>query len=228
MVRQLVRPHAWSSASHGAGVRRRLAPAALIAACAACLVRHPPPDAPPATPTHETRRSYHSDGSTRSETRVVVWSDGRIERDGPEREFYPSGVLEAERFFDHGAPSRVWRTWFADGTPRSEVDFGAPGSAGTSVQRFWHASGLLAAEGTAVGGVREGAWTFWSENGAILRTGSYRRGKREGPWSFHDESGGRRAAGDYAEGKRVGTWTLWDEDGRAHVHPAAEVEPDDQ
>ena len=195
---------------------------------AACLVQRPAADAPAATAAHETRRSFHADGTTRSETRVLVWSDGRIERDGPEREYYPGGVLEAERFFLHDAPTGAWRTWFATGTPRSEVDFGRPGSGAPCVQRFWHANGQLAAEGTAVDGVREGHWDYWSENGSVLRAGSYRGGKRDGPWSFHDEHGVKRAEGLYALGARVGSWTLWDEHGEPHVRSASEVEVDDQ
>ncbi len=170
------------------------------------------------------RRSLHADGTTRSETRVLVWSDGRIERDGPEREYSSSGVLEAERFFDHDAPTGSWRTWFTTGTPRSEMDFGAPGSDAPGVQRFWHANGRLAAEGTVIDGVRAGRWDYWNEDGTVLRAGSYRGGKRDGSWSFHDGGGVKRAEGRYDLGARVGSWTLWDERGEAHVRPASEFE----
>lgn len=195
---------------------------------AACLVQRPVPDPAPATAAHETRRTYHAGGATRSETRVLVWSDGRIERDGPEREYFPGGTMEAERFFRHDAPTGSWRTWFASGTLRSEVDFGLPGSDAPCVQRFWHANGQLAAEGEAVAGVREGHWQYWSENGSVLRAGSYRGGKRDGLWIFHDENGAKCAEGPYVLGARVGSWTLWDERGEAHERAALEVELDDQ
>lgn len=202
--------------------------ALLLLLAGACLVQRPLRDAPPPTAAHEVRRSFHADGTTRSEVRVRVWSDGRVERDGPEREYFPGGGLEAERFFEHDAPTGSWRTWFADGTLRSEVDYGAPGSRVPGVHRFWHANGNLAAEGPAVGGVREGRWSYWSESGVLLRVGDYRSGKRVGLWSFRDERGAKRAEGLYALGARIGSWTLWDEHGVAHARPAAEVLLDDQ
>lgn len=194
----------------------------------ACLVQRAPPDGPAPEAAHEVRRSYHPDQTLRSELSVLVWSDGRVERDGPEREYSPAGVLLAERFFDRDSPTGTWRTWFADGAPRSEVDFGPPGSSAARTNRFWHANGRLAAEGPAVAGVREGRWSYWSESGLLLREGSYRAGRRDGSWSFFDERGVLRSTGAYALGRRVGPWTLWDEQGEPHVRDAAEVGADEE
>jgi antitoxin component YwqK of YwqJK toxin-antitoxin module len=194
---------------------------------AACLVQRPLPDAPPPTAAHETRRSQYPDGSPRSERRLLVWSDGRVERDGAEREFHPDGALSAERFFSHDRQVGAWRTWFPDGTPRSEIDFGTDGDA-PSTQRFWHASGALAAEGTMRGGRRDGRWRYYDDAGRLERDGGYRDGKRDGPWTFYGADGAPKAEGSYALGARVGDWTLWDELGVAHLRPAAAAELDDQ
>lgn len=197
-----------------------------LATTGACLVRRPRLDRPAPTAAHETRRSQHPDGGPRSEVRLLVWSDGRVERDGPEREYHANGALQAERFFEHDVPTGLWRTWHADETPRSEVDFGAPGSSEPHPNRFWHANGRLAAEGQAIAGVRVGEWSYWSESGVLLRTGGYRDGRREGPWRFFSEDGLPRAEGRYALGTRVGAWTLWDEHGLAHTRPAATIARD--
>jgi antitoxin component YwqK of YwqJK toxin-antitoxin module len=141
-----------------------------------------------------------------------------------EREYHPDGSLAAERAFARDAPTGVWRTWFSDGTPRSELDFGPPGSSEARLGRFWHANGELAAEGLTVAGVREGRWSYWSEDGRLLRSGIHRGGKRDGLWSFYDEHGGKRAEGLYALGQRVGDWTLWDERGEARTRPASDLE----
>lgn len=204
-------------------MRRRLRIALLASLASACLVQRPPPSEPPPTSEHETMRTAHPNGETRRETRLLRRSDGHSERDGPEREFHPGGELAAERHFTHDRPSGLWRTWYPDGTPSSEVDFGVPDSHEPRPSRFWHRNGRLAAEGTTVSGVREGAWSFWSESGVLLRRGSYRAGQRDGAWSFFDEAGAPAAQGAYALGARVGEWTLWDEHGEAHVRPAPEV-----
>lgn len=204
----------------------RLGLLVLAGLASACLVQRPPPDAPSVSATRETRQSRFPDGTPRSEWHVLAWPDGRVERDGPEREFHPNGTLRSEGRFAHGVPVGVWRTWFADGRPRSEVDFGTPGSSALTRERFWHPNGALAAEGPAVAGVREGAWSYWSEAGLLLRAGAYRAGRRDGPWVFYGPDGSERARGSYELGVRVGSWTLWDERGEAHVRPAEEVEPD--
>jgi antitoxin component YwqK of YwqJK toxin-antitoxin module len=146
-----------------------------------------------------------------------------MERDGPEREYGAGGALLSERFFARNVPTGLWRTWYADGTPRSEVDFGEPGSDVTRPSRFWHPNGRLAAEGPTRAAVREGAWSYWTEDGVLARTGSYRAGERDGPWTFYDAKGAKQAEGVYRRGERVGTWTLWDERGTAHARAAGEV-----
>jgi len=191
---------------------------------AACLVQRPPPDRAPPTGVHEVKRTAYPDGSPKREFSVLVWSDGRTERDGREREFHPSGALAAERTFSHERPSGVWRTWYFDGTPRSEIDFGEPGSGATRVHRFWHENGQLAAEGPAVEGIREGVWSYWTPQGTLERRGGYQGGKRDGPWTFYASDGAKRAEGRYALGARVGSWTLWDEAGVPHASAPADVE----
>lgn len=199
----------------------------MLVQASACLVQRAPPARPAPSATHETRRTAYPDGAPRREWRVRVWSDGRIERDGPEREFHPDGSLAAERFFAGDVPTGLWRTWTADGKPLSEVEHGPPGSSEARPCRFWHPNGQLAAEGLARADVREGPWSYWRADGTLERQGSYRAGKRDGPWTFFDARGARSAEGHYALGARVGTWTLWDEHGEPHVRNPTELEHDD-
>ena len=212
----------------------RLAPLAALVLASACMVSGPVPDLPSPTSAHETRRTAYPNGQVRREMRLLVWSDGRSVRDGPEREFHPDGSLAAEREFTQDQPTGVWRTWFRGGARRSEVDYATPGSQEPRPNRFWHENGQLAGEGPAVAGVREGRWSYWSEAGTPLRAGSYRGGKRDGPWTFYDESGRKVSEGQYALGQRVGPWTLWDEEGRPHRRSATDPgsvpgdEPEDQ
>ena len=204
---------------------RHLAPILLVLLSGACLVQRPPPDPPAATSKHETRKSFHpGEDVVRSETQLLIWSDGRVERDGAEREYFSDGTLAAERYFAHDQACGQWRTWFHGGTPRSEADFGTHGvTPAPATNRFWHPNGKLAAEGPAIAGVREGQWSYWNDAGVLVREGGYRQGRRDGPWRFYDERGQRRSAGSYALGQRVGEWTLWDEGDVAHVKSAQEL-----
>jgi antitoxin component YwqK of YwqJK toxin-antitoxin module len=207
----------------------RLHALAVAALASACLVQRSEPDEAAPAPQRETRTTRHMDGSVRSESSMLVWPDGRAERHGVEREYHASGALASEGRFEHGAPAGVWRPWFQDGTPRSEVDFGTPGAAPPRAgapgrDRFWHANGALAAEGPSVGGIREGRWQFFAESGVIQREGAYRAGRRDGAWTFYDATGARRAEGAYSAGARVGAWTLWDEHGVAHERPPGDPE----
>jgi antitoxin component YwqK of YwqJK toxin-antitoxin module len=174
------------------------------------------------TVVHETRRSYHPGRvNIRMEYRVAVWSDGRIERDGVEHEFYSDGVLRAERHFAGDLPTGVWKSWYPDGALRSEVDFG--GGEEPRPMRFWYPNGELEAEGSGIRGVREGRWSYWSEAGTLEREGTFQDGLREGTWTFRDEAGRKREEGVYVRGERVGVWSFWDEDGNLTVRREEEV-----
>jgi antitoxin component YwqK of YwqJK toxin-antitoxin module len=193
--------------------------AALVWAAGACLVLRPTPDPRPPTATHETRRRFHPDGSLARETSVLVWSDGRIERDGVERDFRTGGALASERTYEHDAPVGLVQTWFPDGVLRSEVDFGSPRSPDERRARFWHPNGALAAEGPVIQGIREGVWVFYGPAGNVLRTGGYGQGRRAGLWTFYDQSGAQVARGEYVDGVRVGAWVLRSERGSSADEP---------
>lgn len=206
----------------------RLVLALLLAfAGAACLVQRPPPDPKAPTSAHETRRSQYPDGTQRSEVRLLVWSDGRTARDGAEREWHRDGKLAAERYFAEDRQVGSWRTWYPDGTLRSDVDLGT-GDGAPTVQRFWHPNGALAAEGPLREGKRDGRWRYLDVEGRIEREGGYRNGKRDGPWKFFREDGAVRAEGSYALGVRVGEWQLRDEQGTVHARSGSDADIDDQ
>ena len=192
---------------------RALALLALVgAACATPRL----PTLPEEPPVREVRESLHPGGGTRSTRELLVYPDGRVERDGFEREFGRDGRLLAERGFARDAPVGTWREWYPDGTPRSEVAFGPSGSRELVPSRYWHPNGKVAAEGPCAAGVREGEWSYFDEQGTLQRRGTYRGGLRDGPWSFFRADGTPEAAGHYAQGVRVGEWTLWDEEGVPH------------
>jgi len=207
----------------GAGSRGAARTAALLALWlgAGCLVQGARLERPPPTSSVEVERSNHPGGQhLRREAQVLVWSDGRRERHGFEREYFPDGTLREERFYEHDRSTGVWRSWYRDATPRSEVDFGDGRAPAPS--RYWHPGGQLAAEGPTLAGIRVGHWDFWSESGEPLRAGSYVDGLRDGHWTFW-EDGLLSAEGDYRAGQRVGRWRIRDEAGQLQERDAGEA-----
>lgn len=177
---------------------------------------------PAKEPVAETRQLAYQDSAVlQFRRRVLVHTDGRVERHGEESEWFPDGTLRSRRTFEHDRPTGVWTCWYEDGTLRSEIDFGD--GLQPAPMRFWHPGGKLAAEGAGIAGVKEGHWTQWNADGVLESEGTYLASVREGPWTFWYANGTKRAEGLYARGQRVGEWHLWDEDGK-HVVRQASVE----
>jgi hypothetical protein len=173
----------------------RLALLIVLCACAGCrafLPRFPdvpaePVPAPP--PILERRAEYYDKAATvkRREWSVWVFEGGATLREGEELEWWPGGGLRARRSFDHGEPTGTWTTWYEDGTKSSECTLGGDEPL---PMRWWHPNGVLATEGPARNGAREGVWRSWHANGKLESEGAYREGRREGPWTFWNDDGG--------------------------------------
>lgn len=156
------------------------------------------------------RGHYPGGERLRTEREVLVLPDGTRLRHGHEASWFPDGQLEFERYFERGEPTGTWRTWYPDGTPRSETPTGAGADGRAS---WWHENGELSSRGPVEDGRKHGAWTHWHANGTRAAVGEYRRGRKQGPWTYWDEAGRVVAQGEYERGVRVGAWELRGEDG---------------
>lgn len=213
--------------------RRLLAPIAL-GALGGCLLQRAGPEvpargvaAPP--PEHQVRRTV--DKHTKqvlSERVVAVEPDGRTVKDGLQRTWYPDGSPRSERRFAAGEPAGVWRSWYQNGVLEQEYEF----SDEPTTMRYYHPDGALSAEGPARRGVREGEWSYWYPSGVLRQRGGYLGGLREGEWTLFYENGGLRSRGPYRADERVGTWRHWRpeppvlEELVGEVEAAAPAEPD--
>jgi hypothetical protein len=161
-------------------------------------------DLPPlGEPVLDRRRSYFDNDTTRPhrEFHVLIYPDGRHVPHGRDTSWYADGKLEWEREFEDGEPTGVWRSWYENGSPRSEATFG---SADLAPMRWWHANGQLSSEGLAVNGAKDGAWTHWHANGVTSAEGRYLLGKREGPWTLWKEDGAIAERVEYRADQKVG------------------------
>lgn len=205
--------------------RRRLLAIALVLAVSCAGGRHELPALDPElgsgfgpdVPVDEPRLEPRTlrDGETRRVVRawfVLVHPDGRVERHGTERRWYPDGTLAAEREYAHDEPVGRWTTWWPSGSFRSAY-LHLAGCATT--MRFWHENGVPAAAGPAVAGLREGDWTFWFDDASVRQRGTYVAGAKEGDWTIHHEGGALRSRGRYEDDRRVGEWEHFPEPARA-------------
>lgn len=174
---------------------RALAALALLTALASsCLHEsYGPREAAPARPGGELQPRRKLDPQSGRPTRewsVLVYPDRAPQKHGKETVWYPSGAKQWEREYHEGEPRGAWRSWYEDGTPRSEAFFAGAGVETTMT--FWHPNGVVSLKGPARDGVRGGTWTGWYPSGALAERGEYVRGMREGIWSTWSEDGGQR------------------------------------
>lgn len=132
--------------------------------------------------------------------RIDMGSRGHV-NDGVQRTWYPGGAPRALREFHGGEPTGHWITWWRTGVLQSSYRFD-PDRPTPMV--WWHANGLVAAEGPARMGQRTGHWVHFWEHGAPRSEGDYAGGRREGEWVFYDEDGRETWRGRYVAGRRVG------------------------
>lgn len=123
---------------------------------------------------------------------------------GVERHWSSGGQLTVERGWEDGLPRGWWRSWYVDGTLRSEFECAGPGE--EREMSFYREDGSLSARGPGEDGLRGGVWTFFDEGGRRSKEGRYRRGVEDGEWTFWNEDGSLQARGTYINGIRVGEW----------------------
>jgi hypothetical protein len=210
-------------------VKRALSPFLLVALGCACrqtlsvpmtMRAMSVPELGPAEP--DVRRTYWPGGPTpenlRSEIEGLTQRGGAFVKHGSERTFFPSGAREVERHWLLGTPAKTWRTWWEDGTLRSECEFPEDGRSIT--MSFWHANGKLEAQGTAIHGRRFGHWDFYHPNGERESSGELFDGKREGEWSKWNECGELIEQASYAKNVLVQRRTFVNAPGKTPIPSA--------
>ena len=120
---------------------------------------------------------------------TVPVGGGLSKKDGKETVLRKDGTKEWEREWDHGKPSGVWRSWFANGKLRSEVFFAGPKE--ERPMTFWFENGARRMQGPAKDGVRCGHWKVWFANGQLAEEGEFVGNRREGEWQAWSEDGQR-------------------------------------
>jgi hypothetical protein len=150
----------------------------------------------------QRRTSYFDAANTRvrREWSYEVLPNGAQRPHGRDVQNYSDGTREYEREFAHGEPTGRWRSWWPDGKPRMEAEYGTKDA---QPMRWWHATGELEAEGLALHGVKSGPWRHFRADGTLEAEGEYAAGQRSGPWNLYDERGELAERVEYRRGVRV-------------------------
>ena len=202
-----------------------LALCALLAS--SCLHESYGPRPAPAAAAHgelQPRRKLDPQtGRPLREWAVLVYPDRAPQKHGRETVWYPSGAKQWEREYHEGEPRGAWRSWYEDGTPRSEAFFAGAGVETTMT--FWHANGVKSLQGPARDGVKCGAWTAWYPSGAVSERGEYVRGMREGTWNAWSLDGAQRFEVVYVRNVRKSETPVEPAGGTSAPAPRAAVPP---
>lgn len=152
--------------------------------------------------TLEPRRKLDPEtGRVTREWSMLVFEDRAPVKHGPERSYHPSGAPSWSREYHEGRPRGVWRSWYEDGTLRSESFLGDPSR--ETEMSFWHPNGQLSMRGPARDGSRTGTWTFWYANGQKAEEGQFRSSMKEGRWLAWTKDGRRTFERVYEKNVRV-------------------------
>jgi hypothetical protein len=87
----------------------------------------------------------------------------KIQKDGPQKIYFDSGVLAAEGDIIKSKRTGYWKHFYD--------------------------SGKLLAEGEYLDGLKHGSWTFYFGNGNLKSQGKYRADLKQGPWKDWDRTG---------------------------------------
>ncbi len=137
------------------------------------------------------RREYDEDGNILKGYvffEGVLSAEGIIDengkRQGPWKEYYPSGKLMAEGKYKNSNRVGEWR--------------------------FYHENGNLEQEGKYTASqIPTGEWLYYHENGELYRVENYLDGELDGEYLEYNDTGKVIVRGEYFEGLETGPWEYY-------------------
>lgn len=155
---------------------------------------------------------------------------------GPYKAVYADGQRLEEGLQRDGKRVGLWKTWRADGTAASEVEYkdglkngretlfdikGEREEEGSNkadrkhgVWRLYASNGVPIRESTWVNGKKEGRETQWNPEGMRVKEGPFVGGIQQGRWVAYHPNGRKAAEGEMERGEPAGVWTRWTEEGQ--------------
>lgn len=128
--------------------------------------------------------------------------DDKGRRQGPWKEYYPTGELKSEGAYRDNLKVGKWVYYYIDGEVEQIGNYlqGMPDG-------FWvwyYPNGQTWREEEFVLGQEDGPSVEYSDSGSVIAKGNYIEGYKEGEWYF--EINDHREEGSFFEGQRMGEW----------------------
>lgn len=128
------------------------------------------------------------------------------------RTFYADGTPWSEIVYLHGLPHGTWKTWYPDGTLKSQGTYHLGKQSGEWLTYDEHGQLLVRAQ--YEDDRPNGLWEAFWEDGSPKHRGRFEDGVRTGVWSEWYQNGQMSSEGPYENGEREGYWKMWFPDGR--------------
>lgn len=124
-------------------------------------------------------------------------------KEGPWKEYYPTGELRAEGEYWEGLRIGVWKFYHRNGQLEQKgkyLKFEKP----TGQWKWWYPNGDLKRLESFYGGKEDGELIEYNDSGDVVTKGEYLEGLKEGFW-FYDV-GDYREEGEFVAGEKQGVW----------------------
>lgn len=123
-------------------------------------------------------------------------------RQGPWKEYYPTGELKAEGAYKDNLKIGKWVYYYIDGQVEQTGNYMQG-----LVDGYWiwyYPNGQTWREEEYILGEEDGPSVEYSDSGSVIAKGNYIEGFKDGPWYF--EINDHHEEGSYFEGQRMGVW----------------------
>jgi antitoxin component YwqK of YwqJK toxin-antitoxin module len=136
--------------------------------------------------------------------------DEQGNRNGAWIDFYPTGEVRAEGFYQNNQQSGQWTYYYKSGSIEQKGRFerGRYNGAWT----WYYTNGNVWREERYFNGREDGMFIEYDPSGRILTKGDYIGGEKEGEWIY--QVGDHQEKGNYVIGLREGVWQYFYNDGQ--------------
>jgi antitoxin component YwqK of YwqJK toxin-antitoxin module len=157
---------------------------------------------------------YYNVRKNRKEGLEKIWNlDGTREEKNYDSSYYltahrmidANGQLRTEVHYDRNELHGSYKTWYADGTPKEELEFNKGRHHGKD-QKTWYENGQLATKYDYHNGSKIGSWESWHPNGVMSSSKLY---SSNGMFREWNDAGTLTMQGVYDGDKKSGLYETW-------------------
>ncbi len=150
---------------------------------------------------------YAADGKTILDQQLFVEGTGEM------MQYSPEGLKEMQTTFVSGSREGPNRTWYPNGVLKSEGTYRGGVLHGTLHE--YHTTGVLGTRSEWLWGRKEGRLENWYTNEKPRIVATYRNDLLDGEAREWNEEGNLRSSGTWRQGVRDGVWRWYDDSGQA-------------